>query len=199
MKRFTSAAEFIQHFTEWAPELKMLHALIGQTELEETIKWGWPVYTINKKNVLGLSAFKSYVGLWFYQGVFLKDEKKVLMNAQEGKTKAMRQWRFKSIAEMDETLIMSYINEAIQNQKDGKVIKPEKKKDVPIPDELKTALSDNSRLKDSFEKLSAAKQRDYATYIGEAKRTSTRTSRMEKIIPLILDGKGVNHLFMRKK
>ena len=60
-----------------------------ETELLETIKWGVPVYTLNDKNVLGMGAFKSYVGIWFFQGAFLDDPQKKLINAQEGKTKAL--------------------------------------------------------------------------------------------------------------
>lgn len=53
--------------------------------MEENLKWGMPVYSLEGVNVAGIVAFKNYVALWFYQGVFLKDDKKVLYNAQEGK------------------------------------------------------------------------------------------------------------------
>ncbi len=127
MKRFKSADEFIANFPEWENALVKLRSLLLTTELEEAIKWGAPVYTVNGKNVVGLGAFKFYVGLWFFQGGLLKDEKEKLINAQEGKTKAMRQWRFASEDEMEEQLILEYVAEAIQNQKDGKKIKPQKK------------------------------------------------------------------------
>jgi uncharacterized protein YdeI (YjbR/CyaY-like superfamily) len=86
--------------------LIVMREILCSTELKETIKWGTPVYTINDKNIVGLGSFKSYVGLWFYQGVFLKDEAGVLINATEGITKAMRQWRFNSVEEIDDRLIL---------------------------------------------------------------------------------------------
>jgi uncharacterized protein YdeI (YjbR/CyaY-like superfamily) len=60
----------------WVEELELLYSIVRSTELEETVKWGGPCFTINGKNVLGIGGFKSYVGIWFHQGVFLKDPKK---------------------------------------------------------------------------------------------------------------------------
>jgi len=153
------------------------------------LKWGMPVYTINDKKVLGIGVFKAYVGIWFYQGVFLKDTKKVLVNAQEGKTKGMRQWRFGSFEEMDAQLIKQYVDEAIAHQKAGKEIKPEKKPLV-VPDELAEEISSNAQLSEAFDALTL--KREYAEYIAEAKRHATKLTRMEKIKPMILQGIGLN-------
>ena len=81
----------------WKEEIEFLKDIIAKTELVETIKWGTPVYTYQNKNIIGLGGFKSYFGVWFMNGVFLKDEAKKLVNAQEGVTKALRQWRFLSL------------------------------------------------------------------------------------------------------
>ena len=113
---------------QWTEEIGVLRAIILKTELVETNKWGGEVYTINNKNVLGLGGFKNYFTIWFWNGVFLKDEAKVLVNANEGVTKGLRQWRFTSAREIDEKLILLYINEAIANEKAGLAIKPVKKK-----------------------------------------------------------------------
>ena len=106
----------------------------------EELKWGTPHYTIDKKIVIGFAGFKQYFGLWFHNGVFLKDEANVLHNTQEGTTKGLRQWRFNSIDEIDADLSLAYAEEAIQNQKDGKEIKPEKK-NIQWSEELKEALA----------------------------------------------------------
>jgi uncharacterized protein YdeI (YjbR/CyaY-like superfamily) len=68
--------------------------------MTETVKWGVPVYTIEGKNIVGIAGFKAYVGLWFFQGAMLKDKKKKLINAQDGKTKALRQCRLNSVKEI---------------------------------------------------------------------------------------------------
>lgn len=192
MERYKSVNEYISSHKEWSDALKKLRIIILNTELQETIKWGGPVYTINNKNVVGLGAFKSYVGLWFFQGVLLNDKKKRLVNAQEGVTKALRQLRFNSIDEINDKLVLEYINEAIKNQKEGKGIKPSKKGKIEIPSELKKGFNKNKRFKISFDQLTAFKQREYCEYIDGAKREATKNSRIEKIIPMILDGIGLN-------
>lgn len=72
-----------------------------------------PIYTLDTMNVVGMGAFKSYFGLWFFNGATLSDEHGVLINAQEGKTKSLRQWRFTSADELDDQRILAYLEEAI--------------------------------------------------------------------------------------
>ena len=100
MKRYKSVDDYIAGAEHWQVELIRLREILQSTKLEETVKWGAPCYTHNGKMVVGLGAFKSYVGLWFHQGALLSDPEKVLINAQEGKTKALRQWRFSSLKEI---------------------------------------------------------------------------------------------------
>ena len=183
--------EFFSKVKHYQKELSILRALMDKTELVESIKWGMPVYTINGKNVVGLGAHKSYFGLWFYNGSFLSDPNKILINAQEGKTKGMRQLRFQSEEEIDAEVVMPLLLEAIENQKLGKEIKPQKKK-LEIPDELKEALSNSSQLSEAFDSLTPGKQKEYTEYISEAKRIETRLKRLEKITPMILSGVGLN-------
>lgn len=192
MQKNKSVEEFISKKEEWKDALEILRSIMLTTEMKETIKWGIPVYTINGKNVIGIGAFKSYVGIWFYQGVFLEDKAKKLLNAQEGKTKGLRQWRFNTTDDIDKNLMLQYIKEAIKNQKEGKEIKSEKSKAIEIPTELLTALNANDNLKRSFEQLTPFKQKEYAEYITTAKREATRKSRLEKISPMILEGIGLN-------
>ena len=192
MDRNKTVEEFISKKNEWKEALKKLRSILSSTEMEETVKWGAPTYTVQGKNVVGLGAFKSYVGIWFFQGVFLKDADNVLINAQDGKTKGLRQWRFNSVDDINEDLVLQYVNEAIQNQKEGKEIKPEKSKKVEIPEELLSALKAEVTLKESFEKLTPFKQKEYAEYITTAKREVTKMSRLEKIKPMILEGIGLH-------
>ncbi len=192
MQKNKSVEEFISKKEEWKDALEILRSIMLTTEMKETIKWGVPVYTVNDKNVVGLGAFKSYVGIWFFQGVFLEDKAKKLLNAQEGKTKGLRQWRFNAVEDIDKDLVLHYIKEAIQNQKDGKEIKPVRSKTIEIPKELLMALDTNNNLKVSFERLTPFKQREYSEYIATVKREATRISRLEKISTMILDGIGLN-------
>lgn len=176
---------------QWNEELDLLHSIIRKTNLIETTKWGGPVYTHNGKNVVGIGGFKSYFGIWFFNGVFLKDEKKLLINAQEGTTKALRQMRFQSKDEIDEKTILSYTKEAIQIEERGLAIKPQKKK--AIQSELfESFLKENPELKVQFEALTPYKQREYLEHIKSAKQEKTKLSRLEKIKPLLVESKGLN-------
>jgi uncharacterized protein YdeI (YjbR/CyaY-like superfamily) len=176
---------------QWENELEQLHAIIRKTSLVETTKWGGPVYTYNNKNVLGIGGFKSYFGIWFYNGVFLKDERKLLINANEENTKSLRQMRFNSANEIDEKLILAYIKEAIEIEEKGLAI-PKEKKETIIPEILQNELDKNSELKNKFNAFSPYKQREFIEHITSAKQEKTQMARLEKIIPMILEGKGLN-------
>jgi len=168
--------------------IAVLRELAHKTELLETLKWGSPVYTINNKNVLGIMAFKNHFGVWFFNGVFLSDPKKVLQNAQEGKTKAMRHWKFNSIDDIDNSGVLVYMQEAIENQKRGLTLKPDRTKKTEVPTLLKDVLAKNAVLKTKFEAFSAYKQREFCEHISEAKQEKTKLSRLEKILPMIEQG-----------
>lgn len=177
----------------------LLRDVILSTGLKESIKWGAPVYTYETKNIAGMAAFKSYAGIWFYQGALLEDKGKKLISANEGVTKALRQWRFNSIKEIQDELntIREYLAEAILNQKQGKVIKPAIDKPLLIPEKLLELFKSNPELKQCFELLSLSRKRDFAEYISEAKRLETKLKRLDKIVPMILKGIGLNDKYLK--
>lgn len=192
MKKVNSVEEYIEVNSHFSDELIILRDIMNSTELEEVIKWNSPVYELNGKKVLGFGAFKHHFGIWFFNGVFLKDEKNLLEQAHET-TKGLRQMRFGSKQEIDKNVVLSYVKEAIVNHKLGKEIKPERKGNkVSVPEELKAVLNDNSVLHDAFKLLTPGKQREYGEYIDTAKREETKFSRIEKIKPMILKGIGLN-------
>jgi uncharacterized protein YdeI (YjbR/CyaY-like superfamily) len=195
MQKVSSVDEFIEIHEGYKKELTYLRKLLLDTELDEQVKWMIPCYTLNNKNLIGIGAFKKYVGIWFYQGVFLKDPLNALINAQEGKTKAMRQWRFQSIDEIKKhsSSLKKYIAEAIQNQKDGLEVKPDrKKKKLEVPTLLAEAIKKDKKLDKAFTTLTDYKKKEYCEYIAEAKREATKLRRLEKILPMIMDGVGLN-------
>jgi uncharacterized protein YdeI (YjbR/CyaY-like superfamily) len=193
MNKIKTVDEYIDRAEKkWKPLLTNLRKIILKSKLEESIKWKLLVYSLNGKHVLGLGAFKSFVSIWFFQGVFLKDKKQKLVNAQEGVTKALRQWRFTHEDELDEKLITAYVEEAIANQEKGMAIKPTRKKKAEIPVMLKQAFNQYPAAKKAFEKFSVAKQNEYAEYISEAKLDETKQKRINKIIPMIVELRGLN-------
>jgi uncharacterized protein YdeI (YjbR/CyaY-like superfamily) len=169
-----------------------LREIILKTELEEQLKWGAPVYTLDNKNVLGVMGFKKHFGIWFFNGVFLSDPLGVLQNAQQGRTKAMRHWKFSKEDTIDPAAVLSYVQEAITNQKKGMELKPERKKKAEIPIVLQNELNKDPETKKAFESLSPRRQREYCDYINSARQEKTKHNRMAKILPMIWEGKGLN-------
>jgi uncharacterized protein YdeI (YjbR/CyaY-like superfamily) len=160
------------------------------TELEESLKWGIPSYGFGRKNLVGIGAFKNWFCLWFHQGALLSDPQSKLVNAQEGKTQGMRQWRMQSAQEMDAKLIHSYLEESIQHYKEGREVMmvPQTKKEetLSLPcDEWNSFMQKHPDLLSQFGKYMDRQQQDFIDYIREAKRSSTRLSRLEKIKPLL--------------
>ncbi len=183
---------------KWTDAEEFMQQLIVKNNLEKTIKWGGEVYTFNGKNVIGWGGFKDFFSLWFYNGVFLSDPEKVLINASNGKTKSLRQWRFTNVGDMDEQKIMTYINESIQAIKDGKEIKPEIFKEQQPEGIFKDFLDTNPNVKTAFMHLTKGRQKEYIIYIAEAKQEKTKAARIEKIKELILQNKGLNDKYKTK-
>ncbi|NGM62735.1 hypothetical protein G5B30_12505 [Sphingobacterium sp. SGG-5] len=177
--------------SNWEACYEFMAQIIVKTELTSAFKWGTEVYTYEGKNIISWGGFKNFFSIWFYNGVFLEDPDKVLINASEGKTKSLRQWRFTSVQEMDETKILAYISESIQAVKDGKEIKVQKPKSNNPKGLLKELLVQDSLFEAAFAGLTPGRQKEYIDYIDEAKQEKTKKSRLEKIKPLILSGKGL--------
>jgi uncharacterized protein YdeI (YjbR/CyaY-like superfamily) len=176
---------------EWQrPILETIRKCILECGLTEEIKWGIPSYN-HHGNVVGFAAFKNHCGLWFHEGVLLKDEANVLMNAQEGKTTAMRQWRFEEGDSVDEKRLKEYVSEAALNMEKG-IKTPKKKVEVVVPELLLKALEAEPKAKKLFDSLAPSKRRDYAEHISGAKQEATQLRRLEKSMALIREGKGLH-------
>ena len=187
-----SVEAYLTRHPQWISALERLRIIMLDSGLVEDFKWSQPVYTIEGKNIAGIGATRHYVGVWFFQGALLSDPKNILFNAQEGKTKAMRQMRFNRETDIDQPLLRSYLNEAIKNQKEGRIIKLVKRIGLQIPAQLNDAFNQDLALKIAFDRLSLSQKRDFAEYIETAKQESTKSRRINKIIPMILAGIGLN-------
>jgi uncharacterized protein YdeI (YjbR/CyaY-like superfamily) len=181
----------------WKSELALLRKIIQKTGLTSTTKWGGEVFTYKDRNVVSIGGFKAYFTIWFFDGVFLKDPHKVLTNAQEGKTKAMRHWRFFSKDAINEQWIIEYIEETKNNVDNGKVWKPEKSAAPEMPQLLRNALKKNKQLQTHFSKLTPYKQKEYIEYILSARQDATKLLRVEKIKPLIMQCMGLNEKYKK--
>lgn len=198
MKRHKSVDDYIHGTENWQDELIALRKILTATDLTEEVKWGSPCYTHKGKNVVMLGAFKNHFGIWFYQGALLADKDQVLMNCQEGKTKAMRQWRMTSKKDIKIRAIKTYVKEAMELVEQGKEIKPDRNKPVVIPPQLKAALAKDKKAQAAFSNMTKGKQREYADYIADAKREATKETRLKKILPMITAGGGLNDKYKNR-
>ena len=194
MDRLKKIALYFNEEHHYKKAIGVLRELALSTAVEETYKWQFPTYTVGGKNVFAICKFNNHFGIWFFNGAFLKDPKQVLQNAQEGKTIAMRQWKFQKEGEIDKKIVLGYYKEAIENQKQGKtlVTTEKRRRAIVIPQLLSEALENNKALKTSFKNLTPYKQNEYCEYIQTAKQEKTKIKRLEKCIPLLIKGKGLN-------
>lgn len=175
----------------WQKELQYLRQLVLSCELTEELKWDVPCYTIQKKNVLILAAFKNNCTISFFKGALLKDPAKLLQKPGEN-TQAARLIRFTSLKEIikHEDAIRALIFAAIDVELAGKKIKPKKPEDLAMPDEFKQQLITVPGLKEAFKALTPGRQKAYLLYFSDAKQSATRLARIEKYMPKILQGRG---------
>lgn len=184
--------DYIAQAGRWRDEIARLRAILLDVGLDETVKWGSPCYTRDGRNVVGIGAFRSYFGLWFFQGALLADPAKRLVNAQPGKTRAMRQWRMQSAADIRPRLVRQYASEAAELAARGREIRPRRRPAASLPPELEAALGADNAARTAFDKLTPGRRREFAEFIAGAKRAETRERRVARALPLIREGRGLN-------
>ncbi|MBP9186060.1 MAG: YdeI/OmpD-associated family protein [Bacteroidia bacterium] len=183
---------FFNKDTKWQELYAELRTIAIDCKLTEELKWGCPCYTINNNNIVLIHGFKDYCALLFMQGALLKDPKNILIQ-QTKNVQAARQIRFTNIDEIlkNKSTIKSYVKEAIALNKAGLKVELKKTTAYNMPEEFKNILDDMPELKTAFYALTPGRQRGYLLYFSTAKQVKTRVSRIEKHLPRILDGKGI--------
>lgn len=169
-----------------------MREIVLSCDLNEELKWGVPCYTLEKKNVVLIHTFKDYCAVLFFKGALMKDPKGILIQQTEN-VQAARQVRFsdaKEIVKLKSTL-KAYIREAIALEKSGQKVEMKKTTEFAMPDEFKTKLQSSAGLRKAFAALTPGRQRGYLLYFSSAKQAATREARVEKYIPRILDGFGL--------
>ena len=183
---------FLRKAKKWREESEKLRMILLDFPLTEELKWGEPCYTLQGKNVVLIGGFKEHVTLLFFQGALLKDTHRILV--APGNTQAKRQIRFTSLQQIlaMEAVLKAYIREAIEVEEAGLKVKLRKHSDYVIPQDLQKRLDEIPALKAAFEALTPGRQRAYMFHISKPKQSKTRESTVEKCIPQILAGKGLN-------
>jgi uncharacterized protein YdeI (YjbR/CyaY-like superfamily) len=184
---------FLSKAKKWHDEFEKLRMIILDCGLTEDLKWGKPCYMLNKSNIVLIHGFKDYCALLFFKGALLNDPERILIQQTEN-VQAARQIRFTNVREIVkmETILKAYIQEAIKIEKAGLKVELKKTTDFKIPDEFHKKLDKNRALKTSFNALTPGRQRAYLYYFSQPKQSKTREKRVEKYMPQILNGKGLN-------
>ena len=179
--------------SQWQAEFKTLRKIALACGLQEQLKWGNPCYTLNDKNIVLMHGFKEYCALLFFKGAIMADPEKLLIQ-QTKNVQAARQMRFTSKEEIEElkAIIKAYIFEAIEIEKEGLKVELKETEEFEMPAEFEAILKKNKALKQAFENLTPGRQRAYLLHFSSAKQAKTKIARIEKNIPLIMEGKGIN-------
>ncbi len=186
---------FFNKASKWQEEYKKLRAIVLDCGLTEELKWGVPCYTFEGKNVVLIHGFKEYCALLFVKGALLKDDRNILVIQTEN-VQSARQIRFTNLQEIVELepSLKAYILEAIEVENSGLKVDLKPTAEFSMPAEFQKKLAENPALKTAFESLTPGRQRAYLLHFSVPKQSTTRESRIEKCIPQILNGKGLNDL-----
>ncbi|MEO5689711.1 MAG: DUF1801 domain-containing protein [Burkholderiaceae bacterium] len=184
---------YIAKAKHWNDEIAKLRSILLSGDLNEDFKWGKPCYTHDGSNIVLIMPLKETCTLLFTKGALMHDPKGILVQPGENSQSA-RQMRFTSLAEIIklEKSLKSYLKDAVSVEKAGLKVEFKKSTELVYPDEFQDKLDRNSALREAFHKLTAGRQRQYHMHFTGAKQAATRESRVEKAIPLILDGMGLN-------
>jgi uncharacterized protein YdeI (YjbR/CyaY-like superfamily) len=197
MKDYTDVDAYLADSDQWPDEIAAIRPILLARGLTETIKWGKPCYCVDgdgdgdsDENVVLLQEFSDHLALMFFQGVLLDDPDRVL-HAQGPNTHGPKRMKFTSVGDVESLaeVIESYVDEAIHHAEAGTELPP--RPDEELAPELRERLADNDELAEAFNGLTPGRQREYNLHISDAKQAETRNRRIDKVVPRILDGKGL--------
>jgi uncharacterized protein YdeI (YjbR/CyaY-like superfamily) len=184
---------FLSRATKWRKEFEKLRSIVLDSGLTEELKWGVPCYAFEKGNVVLIHGFKDYCAILFHKGALLADAKGILIQQTEN-VQAARQVRFTTLREIAELepVLKAYLHEAIELEKSGATVPLKKTSEFKMPKEFQKQLAKSKTLKTAFEGLTPGRQRAYLLHFAQPKQAKTREARVEKCLPQILEGKGLN-------
>ena len=182
---------FVARAKTWQAEIQKLRSILLESGLDEDIKWGKPCFTVAGKNVAIIQPFKEMCSLMFFKGALLEDTHGVLRSQGENTQSALRM-EFTSEAQIKKTVLKAYVKQAIAAEEAGLSVDFKAKRELELPEELTQFLKKDKKLAKAFHALTPGRQRGYVMHFTSAKKSETRTARIEKCKPKILAGLGFN-------
>jgi uncharacterized protein YdeI (YjbR/CyaY-like superfamily) len=177
----------------WSAEFAALRQLCLASGLNEELKWGQACYNLEGRNVVLIHGFKDYCALLFMKGALLKDPKGILIQ-QTKNVQSARQIRFVSVADINKqkAAVKAYLREAIAVEKSGVKVQMKSVAQFDVPEEFLKPLDDDPKLAEAFYALTPGRQKGYLLHFAGAKQSATRAARVEKHVPRILKGLGLD-------
>ena len=182
---------FVSRAKTWRAEIDKLRSVLLGCGLDEDIKWGKPCFSFEGKNVAIIQPFKGFCSLMFFKGALLEDTHGLLRSQGENTQSALR-LEFTSEAQVKKTVLKSYVKQAIAVEQAGLEVDFKAKRELELPEELTQLLQKDRKLAKAFRALTPGRQRGYVMHFTAAKQSKTRTARIEKCVPKILAGLGMN-------
>lgn len=185
--------EYFEKPNKWLNELSKLRSIALDCLLTEEFKWRTPCYTYQGANIVLLGSFKECCTFSFFKGTLLQDPENILVLPGEN-SQSVRMAKFTSLDQINrlEPLLKSYLFEAIEVEKAGLKVEKTQSTDLEFPEELIKALEADPALSKAFYALTPGRQRAYNLFFTGSQNSKTRESRIQKYIPRILSGKGIN-------
>jgi uncharacterized protein YdeI (YjbR/CyaY-like superfamily) len=190
-KRNSKVDAFLSRAKKWQGEMQKLRSILLDCGLEEELKWGKPCFMVEGKNVAIIQPFKEHCSLLFFKGALLQDTHGLLRSQGKNTQSALR-LEFTSEAQIKKTVLKAYVQQAIAVENAGLEVDFKAKRELELPQELTQILKKNPKLAKAFQALTPGRQRGYVLHFSGAKQSKTRSARIEKCIPRILAGKGMN-------
>jgi uncharacterized protein YdeI (YjbR/CyaY-like superfamily) len=191
MEDFADVDAYLACSEQWPEEVAALRGILLGCGLGEVIKWGKPCYTDDGRNIVIVQEFKDFVALMFFKGALLDDPDGVL-EAQGPNSRSARRMEFTSVDDVTRSVgtIQAYVAQAVEVEQSGAEVGPAPEEE--LAEELQERLDQDPALKEAFESLTPGRRRAYNLHISGAKQSKTRAARVDKHIPRILEGKGLN-------
>lgn len=183
--------EYVKRAKTWVDEIQTLRSILLDCGLEEDLKWGKPCFLFEGKNIAIIQPFKEHCSLMFFKGALLNDTHGLLRSQGENTQSAMR-LEFTENEPIKKTVVKSYVKQAVDVEKAGLKVDFKAKRELELPQELTEVFDRDPKLADAFHALTPGRQRGYVLHFTQAKQSKTRAARIEKCIPNILAGKGLN-------
>ena len=106
--------EYINKTNDWRGDLiKEIRELIHEVEpdIEEEWKWNSPVFSHNGKMICSLGAFKTHIGLNFFNGAMIEDADRFFNSGLEAKKS--RSINFQKEDKIEEKALKSLLAKAV--------------------------------------------------------------------------------------